>query len=177
MDLSLKLGELIDDIPQFAIDLKSNISSLFLNSEFDEKLVYGCGYASSLAIGDKHLATIFEEECNARFSPDFIESIKSIVTFISLNNVWYTFRDSMSIAEMKMAPQKLKADIMANNAGLDKILFESLSLCVSTINGCNFCIKVHSDHLLEHDKTKEYVRNIGRIASVISSLSKVFFLK
>ena len=46
MDLSLKLGKLIDNIPQFAIDLKSNISSLFLNSEYDEKLVYGCGYAS-----------------------------------------------------------------------------------------------------------------------------------
>ena len=117
MDLSLKLGELIDNIPQFAVDLKSNISSLLLNSEYDENLVYGCAYASSLAIGDKHLSNVFEEECNARFNPDFIESIKSVVTFISLNNVWYKFRDSMSTAEMKMAPQKLKVDIMANNAG------------------------------------------------------------
>ena len=148
-----------------------------MNSEYDEELVYGCAYASSLTIGDDDIASVFEEECRNRFGPDFINSVKATVSIMSLNNVWYKYRDSMPTTEMKMAPQKMRVNIMANYAGLDKILFESLSLCISAINGCVFCVKAHSDLLLENNKTKEYVLNIGRIASVISSLSKAFSLK
>tara|TARA_Y100000816_G_C25935637_1_gene487984 strand:- start:211 stop:657 length:447 start_codon:yes stop_codon:yes gene_type:complete len=148
-----------------------------MNSEYDEELVYGCAYASSLTIGDDDIASVFEEECRNRFGPEFINSVKATVTIMSLNNVWYKYRDSMPTTEMKMAPQKMRVNIMANYAGLDKILFESLSLCISAINGCVFCVKAHSDLLLENNKTKEYVLNIGRIASVISSLSKAFSLK
>ena len=148
-----------------------------MNSEYDEELVYGCAYASSLTIGDDDIASVFEEECRNRFGQDFINSVKATVTIMSLNNVWYKYRDSMPTTEMKMAPQKMRVNIMANYAGLDKILFESLSLCISAINGCVFCVKAHSDLLLENNKTKEYVLNIGRIASVISSLSKAFSLK
>ena len=148
-----------------------------MNSEYDEELVYGCAYASSLTIGDDDIASVFEEECRNCFGPDFINSVKATVTIMSLNNVWYKYRDSMPTTEMKMAPQKMRVNIMANYAGLDKILFESLSLCISAINGCVFCVKAHSDLLLENNKTKEYVLNIGRIASVISSLSKAFSLK
>ena len=86
-------------------------------------------------------------------------------------------RRPMPTTEMKMAPQKMRVNIMANYAGLDKILFESLSLCVSAINGCTFCVKAHSDLLLDNDQTKEYIFNIGRIASLISSLSKAYSLK
>ena len=170
----MTLNDLKNSIPDFAKDVKLNFSSLIINSEYDEELVYGCAYASSLAIGDNHIASIFEEECRNRFGGEFIESVKATVLVMSLNNVWYKYRD---YAHHKMAPQKMRVNIMANHAGLDKILFESMSLCVSAINGCTFCVKAHSDLLLENEKTKEYIFNIGRIASVISSLSKAFSLK
>ena len=173
----MTLSDLKNSIPDFAKDVKLNLSSFVMNSEYDEELVYGCAYASSLTIGDDDIASVFEEECRNRLGPDFINSVKATVTIMSLNNVWYKYRDSMPTTEMKMAPQKMRVNIMANYAGLDKILFESLSLCISAINGCVFCVKAHSDLLLENNKTKEYVLNIGRIASVISSLSKAFSLK
>ncbi len=173
----MTLNDLKNNIPDFAKDVKLNFSSLIINSEYDEELVYGCAYASSLAIGDNNITSVFEEECRNRFGRGFIKSVKATVVLMALNNVWYKFRDSMTTTEMKMAPQKMSVNIMANHAGLDKIFFESLSLCVSAINGCSFCVKVHSDLLLENEKTKEYVFNIGRIASVISSLSKAFSLK
>ena len=173
----MTLSDLKNSIPDFAKDVKLNLSSLVMNSEYDEELVYGCAYASSLTIGDDYIASVFEEECRNRFGPKFINSVKATVTIMSLNNVWYKYRDSMPTTEMKMAPQKMRVNIMANHAGLDKILFESMSLCVSAINGCTFCVKAHSDLLLENEKTKEYIFNIGRIASVIFSLSKAFSLK
>ena len=173
----MTLNDLKNSIPDFAKDVKLNFSTLIINSEYDEELVYGCAYAGSLAIGDNHIASVFEEECRNRFGQKFIDSVKATVIVMSLNNVWYKYRDSMPTTEMKMASQKMRVNIMANHAGLDKILFESMSLCVSAINGCTFCVKAHSDLLLENEKTKEYIFNIGRIASVISSLSKAFSLK
>jgi len=168
----LRLDELKNKIPDFAKDVKLNLSSLIMNSDFDEKLVYGCAYASSLALDDDKISKVFEEECKIRFNDEFIESVKSTVVIMTLNNVWYKYRDAMQNSEMKMAPQRMRVNVMANHAGLDKILFESISLCVSTINGCTFCIKAHSDLLLENNKKKEYVLNLGRIPSVISALSK-----
>ena len=173
----MTIDDLKSEIPEFAKDIKLNLSSLIINSEYDEELVYGCAYASSLAVGDKKISEVFEDECSSRFGIEFIKAVKTTVTIMTLNNVWYKYRDSMPSTEMKMAPQKMRVNAMANHAGLEKILFESLSLCISAINGCTFCIKAHSDLLLENGKTKDYIFNIGRIASVISSLSKTYSLK
>ena len=71
----------------------------------------------------------------------------------------------------------MRVNVMANHAGLDKILFESISLCISAINGCMFCIKAHSDLLLKNNKTNDFIFYIGRIASVMSALSKAISMK
>jgi len=136
-------------------------------------LVYGCAYASSLASGGKNITKVFESECLKRFDDSFVESVKSTVAIMSLNNVWYKFRDAMPNNEMKMAPQRMRVNIMRDYAGLDKILFETFSLCISAVNGCNFCIKSHTELLLENGKSKDYIYNIGRIASIVVAASKI----
>ena len=87
------------------------------------------------------------------------------------------FRITKADAEMKIASQKMRVNIMATGAGLDKTLFESISLCISAINGCSFCVKAHSNLLLDNKMNKEYVLNIGRISSVISAISKALSLR
>ena len=82
----MTLNDLKNSIPDFAKDVKLNFSSLIINSEYDEELVYGCAYASSLAIEDNHIASVFEEECRNRFGGEFIESVKATVIVMSLNN-------------------------------------------------------------------------------------------
>ena len=168
--------QLRDAIPDYAKDIKLNLSSLISNSEYEDELVYGCAYASSLSLGNESLITVFENECKERFDSYFVDSIKSTVVIMTLNNVWYKYRDAMPSNEMKMAPQKMRVNVMAKHAGLDKILFESISLCVSAINGCTFCVKAHSEILLKNDNTKECIFNIGRIASVISAAAKAISL-
>ena len=173
----MNIDELKNSIPDFAKDIKLNLSSLIINSDYSEELVYGCAYASSLALGDQGLIDVFEGECKSRFESEFVISVKSTVTIMTLNNIWYKYRDSMPNTEMKMAPQKMRVNVMANHAGIDKILFESLSLCVSAINGCTFCVKAHSDLLLDNGETKDYIYNVGRIASVIAALSKAIAIQ
>ena len=166
------IEELKNSIPDFAKDVRLNFSSIIMNSTYEDELIYGCAYASSLSIGNKEFSKIFENECSIRLSKNFVESIKSTVAIMTMNNMWYKYRDAMPSVEMKVGPQKLRVNIMGNYAGLNKILFESISLCVSAINGCKFCIKAHSQLLIDEDKSKDYVFTIGRIASVIVAAEK-----
>ena len=70
---------------------------------------------------------------------------------------------------MKVSSKKMKISILDTYAGLDKILFESIAHCNSSIKGYKFCIKSHSQLLLDGNQTKDYILNIGRIASVIKA--------
>jgi len=164
--------DLKENLPNFAKDIRLNLSSLIINSEEDDRLVYGCAYSSALASGNKTLIDIFHNECSIRFDNEFIESVKSTVTIMTLNNIWYKYREAMPNDELRMAPQKMRVNVMRDYAGLDMGLFESLSLCVSAVNGCKFCVSAHSDLLLNNGKTKDYVLNIGRIASTVLATSK-----
>ena len=60
-----------------AKDVKLNFTSLIINSEYDKKLVYGCSYACSLAIGDIKISKVFENECAQSFGVDFVKSVKN----------------------------------------------------------------------------------------------------
>tara|TARA_Y100001970_G_C13772668_1_gene621288 strand:- start:95 stop:628 length:534 start_codon:yes stop_codon:yes gene_type:complete len=166
------IEDLKNSIPNFAKDIRLNFSSIIMNSNYEDDLVYGCAYASSLSIGNKKFSKIFKDECKNRLSDEFAESIKSTVAIMTLNNLWYSYRDAMPSTEMRVGPQKLRVNIMGSFAGLNKILFESISLCVSAINGCKFCIKSHSQLLVDSGKTKDYILTIGRIASVIKAAEK-----
>tara|TARA_B110000438_G_C15693601_1_gene597882 strand:+ start:58 stop:594 length:537 start_codon:yes stop_codon:yes gene_type:complete len=166
------LEDIKNSIPEFAKDIKLNFSSVIMNSTHEDNLVYGCAYACSLSLGNVAIAKIFEEECRSKLSDDFVNSIKSTVSIMTMNNTWYKYRDAMPSIKMKVGPQKLRVNVMGNHAGLDKLLFESISLCVSAINGCQFCVKAHSQLLIDEGKSKDYVLEIGRIASVIASVEK-----
>ena len=83
----MTLNDLKNCIPDFAKDIKLNLSSLIINSGYDDELVYGSTYAGSLAIGNNDIASVFEKECKIRFGPEFIESTKATVNVVSLNNV------------------------------------------------------------------------------------------
>ena len=166
------LEDIKNSIPDFAKDIRLNFSSVIINSSHEYDLVYGCAYACSLSLGNVTIAKIFENECRSKISDDFVRSVKSIVSIMTMNNTWYKYRDAMPSMEMKVGPQKLRVNIMGTHADLDKLLFESISLCVSAVNGCQFCVKSHSQLLIDKGKSKDYVLEIGRIASVIVSTEK-----
>ena len=122
----VNLDDVKNSIPEFAKDIKLNFSSLIINSEEDDELLLGCAYASALALDSQGLISVFENEARARVSDDFIQAVKSTVAIMTLNNIWYKYREAMPNDEMKMAPQKMRVNVMRDHAGLDMELFEAL---------------------------------------------------
>jgi alkyl hydroperoxide reductase subunit D len=59
------------------------------------------------------------------------------------------------------------------NPGIDKAEFELYSLAVSTINGCEFCVRSHERILREAGYSREGVQSAARIAAVMAAAASV----
>jgi alkyl hydroperoxide reductase subunit D len=62
---------------------------------------------------------------------------------------------------------------IATHGGTTKVNFEAYSLAASIVGKCHFCVKAHYDTLKKEGMTVEQLRDIGRIAAVITSVAKV----
>ena len=57
---------------------------------------------------------------------------------------------------------------------LGKELFELISLAVSAVNGCELCVNSHEASLIQLGSAEERIFDAVRIASVITSISKLY---
>ena len=62
---------------------------------------------------------------------------------------------------------------ISTHGGTTRERFEAYSLAASIVGKCHFCVKAHYDNLKELGYTVEQLRDIGRIAAVITSVAKV----
>ena len=62
---------------------------------------------------------------------------------------------------------------ISSHGGTTKAKFEAYSLAASIVGKCEFCVKAHYDGLKSLGYTVEQLRDIGRIASVMTAVSKV----
>ena len=56
------LEDIKNSIPDFAKDIRLNFSSIIINSDHNNELVFGCAYACSLSLDNVTIAKIFENE-------------------------------------------------------------------------------------------------------------------
>jgi alkyl hydroperoxide reductase subunit D len=89
------------------------------------------------------------------------------------NNVWYPFVEMADDEQLKGLPAQLRMNAIATHGGTTKARFESYSLAASIVGKCHFCVKAHYETLKKEGYTVEQLRDIGRIASVITSVARV----
>jgi alkyl hydroperoxide reductase subunit D len=71
-------------------------------------------------------------------------------------------------------PARIKMNIMGRPVG-GKEFFELMSLAVSAVNGCEMCVKAHEASLIELGAKEERIFESVRLASVITSVSKIVY--
>ena len=92
---------------------------------------------------------------------------------MAMNNVWYPYVEMVEDANLKGLPAQLRMNAIASHGGTTRARFEAYSLAASIVGKCHFCVKAHYDTLKQEGYTVEQLRDIGRVAAVISSVSKV----
>lgn len=159
-------------LPDYAKDLKLNLSSLTGEEELNQQQLWGCFAACALAGRNETVIRNIMAEAQNNLSPDALNAAKSAAAIMAMNNVYYRFVHLASSKEYQSMPAKLRMNVIGN-PGVDKADFELWSLAVSAMNGCGMCIDAHEKQLLAHDVTNAQIQTAVRIGAVVQAVSAV----
>ncbi|VVC76629.1 Alkyl hydroperoxide reductase AhpD [Aquicella siphonis] len=165
----MNLENLKNELPDFAKDIKLNLSSVLSETgspDLNQKQIDSIALASAYATRNTDVIAAATAHGSAGLTAEDIYAAKAAATIMAMNNVYYRFTHTMSDPDYAAMPAKLRMNVMAT-PGMDKILFELNSLAVSAINGCGKCMNAHAEQLEKSGTSKQAIQSAIRIASVI----------
>lgn len=156
-------------------DLKINVKSVLAVESISAKDALLIALACATNNNNTILIDAFIQKAKANDANDAeIAEAQACASLLSANNVFYRYRHFVGKEFYTNAPARLRMNIMMNPV-LGKELFELISLAVSAINGCEMCVKSHEQSVLHSGGTEQRIWDAIRLASVITSLSKIVY--
>ncbi len=168
----MSIENLKNQIPEYAKDIKLNLSTLASEEALSDQQKWGTFLACALAAGNDAVIQAVMVEASSKMSAEALNAAKSAAAIMAMNNVYYKFVGMMENQEYRTMPARLRMNVIAN-PGVDKVDFELWSLAVSALNGCPFCVNAHEPILLKGGMTKEQVQTAVRIAAVVGAAAAV----
>lgn len=160
---------------RYLADLKINFKNSFESEFLSKKEIALLGVALAVNANNAVLREFFRGNAgNEGASAEEIAEAVACSSLLSANNVFYRFRHFLSKEKYNEIPARIKMNIMARPVG-GKEFFELISLAVSAVNGCEMCVNSHEASLIELGSKEERIFEAVRLASVITSLSKVIY--
>lgn len=167
----MSVETLKERMPEYAKDIKLNLSNLSRDEVLNEQQLWGCFLAAALAGRNAEVIREIEAEAKEHLSAEAMEAAKAAHAIMAMNNVYYKFTGIVGDPYMTL-PAKLRMNILAN-PGVDKTDFELWSIVVSAINGCKFCIKSHVKKVENDGLTTDQVQTAVRVAAVVQAASAI----
>lgn len=163
------VDQIKETLPNYAKDTKLNLDAVINRSSIPVDEANAVALAAAFATGNVKLWTyissfVEETEKNAALSA---------ATIMAQNNIWYPYVEMADDSNLTGLPAQLRMNVISSHGGTTKAKFEAYSLAASIVGKCHFCVKAHYETLKKEGYTVEQLRDIGRISSVINSLSKV----
>jgi alkyl hydroperoxide reductase subunit D len=168
----MSLENIKNAIPEYAKDIKLNISSIANEDVLTPQQFWGCVTACALAGGNETVIREACEEAARNLTPEAMNAAKSAASIMAMNNVYYKFVGMSANPEYKTMPAKLRMNVIGN-PGVDKGDFELWSLAVSAMNGCKYCVDAHEAQLKSHGIGAPQIQTAVRIASVMAAASAI----
>lgn len=160
---------------RYLADLKINFKNSFESEFLSRKEITLLGVALAVNANNGILRDFFKRKSEAEGSTaEEIAEAVACSSLLSANNVFYRFRHFLNKEKYNEIPARIKMNIMARPV-TGKEFFELISLAVSAVNGCEMCVKSHEASLIELGSKEERIFEAVRLASVITSLSKVVY--
>ena len=168
----MSLKEFADTLPDFAKDLRLNVSSILNDQLLGDQRKYGLLLACAHGTGYKPLVDAVEAEAEGKLSPEAANAARSAAAVMAMNNVYYRFTHLASNDEYSRMPARLRMNVIGA-PGIDKADFELFSLAVSAMNGCGMCIDSHERVLQQHGVKAEIIQAAARIGAVMKAIATV----
>jgi len=164
------LDQLKETIPEYAKDARLNLDAVIKRSTLAPEEAEACAVAAAFATGNTKFWTWLHSVIANRQEADAALTAASLM---AMNNVWYPYVEMADDANLKGLPAQLRMNAISTHGGTTKGRFEAYSLAASIVGKCHFCVKAHYETLKTEGYSVEQLRDIGRIAAVINSVSKV----
>jgi alkyl hydroperoxide reductase subunit D len=164
------VDQIKEALPEYAKDTKLNLDSVINRSTLDGVVAESCALAAAMATGNGKLVAFIQSGLEDAKERDAALTASSLM---GMNNVWYPYIEMVDDPNLAGLPAQLRMNAIASHGGTSKVNFEAYSLAASIVGKCHFCVKAHYDTLKKEGMTVEQLRDIGRIAAVITSVAKV----
>lgn len=165
----MSLEALKGALPEYAKDLRLNLSSLATDPALPDEVRAGTFVASAIASRNPAVTEAIVAEFGPTLSPEALNAAKAAAAIMAMNNVYYRFTHLVG-GDYPTLPARLRMNVMAR-PGVDKATFELWSLAVSAINGCGMCMESHEKAVRQHGFTAEQVQAAVRIAAVVHAVA------
>ncbi|MBH5396278.1 carboxymuconolactone decarboxylase family protein [Bradyrhizobium sp. CNPSo 4010] len=166
----MSIGEISDQIPDFAKDVRLNFSSMVADETLREPTRYGLFLACAVATRNRQMMLGFETLAATKLTPEAIEAAKAVASVMAMSNIYYRFVHLASNKQYRTMPARLRMSLIGN-PGVDKADCELWSLAVSAINGCAACIDAHEKALQAANVAASTIQTAVRFAAIIQSVA------
>jgi alkyl hydroperoxide reductase subunit D len=157
-------------LPEYAKDTKLNLDAVINRSTLAKEEAEACALAAAVATGNGKIVSVLLGNIEDTVERDAAMTAASLM---AMNNVWYPYLEMADDANMSGLPAQLRMNAIANHGGSTKARFEAYSLSASIVGKCHFCVKAHYETLRQEGYSVEQLRDIGRIAAVMTSVCRV----
>jgi alkyl hydroperoxide reductase subunit D len=164
------VDQIKETIPDYAKDTRLNIDAVVKRSTLPQEEAEAVAIAAAFATGNSKLWTWMQSQA---IDQKEAEAAVTAASLMAMNNVWYPFVEMAEDPNLSGLPAQLRMNAIASHGGTTKARFEAYSLSASIVGKCHFCVKAHYETLKQEGYTVEQLRDIGRIAAVITSVARV----
>jgi alkyl hydroperoxide reductase subunit D len=164
----MSIDSLKELLPDFAKDVRLNLSTMANDDTLGEQTKYGLLLACAIATRNPFVLVAVDREATPHLTPEARDAARAAASIMAMNNVYYRFVHLASNKTYAKMPAKLRMNVIGN-PGVPKSDFELWSLGVSAINGCGMCIDAHEKVLVEAGVTTEQIQTAVRFAAILQS--------
>lgn len=159
-----------NQIPDYAKDIKLNLSSLANEEILSDQQKWGCFLACAANTGHAELIRAVSAEALDNLSEAAYNAALSAASIMAMNNVYYRFTHLAGNEVYQSMPAKLRMNVIGN-PGVEKADFELWSLAVSAQNGCGMCIDSHEAILVKAGMSTEQIQAAVRIGATMNAVA------
>jgi len=164
------VNQIKEALPEYAKDTKLNLDSVINRSTLDSSVANACALAAAMATGNGKLVSFIQSSMEDTTERDAALTAGSLM---AMTNTWYPFVEMVGDPNLSGLPPQLRMNAISTHGGTSKVNFEAYALAASIVGKCHFCVKAHYDTLRAEGMSVEQLRDVGRIAAIISAVAKV----
>jgi alkyl hydroperoxide reductase subunit D len=159
-----------EGMPDYAKDTRLNIDAVIKRSTLPTEEAEAVALAAAFATGNTKLWTWMQSQLTDQREA---EAAITAASLMAMNNVWYPYVEMAEDPNLSGLPPQLRMNAITSHGGTTKARFEAYALAASIVGKCHFCVKAHYETLKKEGYSVEQLRDIGRIASVITAVGRV----